>query len=313
MYVRLTLVKEHVFIRVGSIECRPNSKKDVVAAQLYTGTFSLEAEALWKVGTPIDNYEHDEALIRRRRALADLYAALPHPASPAFWHRLEAVDTPLELLVRCLRDVAVCKDENIRQRILQIIVQRTQTLNEYWARSVLKSMTLSPDEGFALMCDLCADLYEHMLRALLDPGRLFWEENFLHCLSFERKHVYRSFMMREGRWRDQRVAKSERIPRSLVLRLDQPVIRANGEPYVLDLEDEQARMMLQAIDTSDLLRLVLHLPERLKTVVLLFYWEGRSVKDIAHLLKVSDRTVRNRIREALKILRGFLTDQMEDE
>jgi RNA polymerase sigma factor (sigma-70 family) len=268
---------------------------------------------LWKVGTSIDNHEHDEAVIRRRIALADCYAALPYPASPAFWRCLEAVDTPLELLVRCLRDVAVCKDDNIRQRILQIIVQRTQALNEYWARNILKQMALSPDERFALMCDLCADLYEQMLRALLDPRRLFWEENFLHCLSFERKHVYRSFMMREGRWFDQRVSKGDRVPRALVLRLDQPVTLTDGESYLLDLEDEQAQIMLQAIDSSDLLRLVLHLPERLKTVVLLLYWGGRSEKDIAHLLNISDRTVRNRMQEALKILRGFLIDQMEDE
>jgi RNA polymerase sigma factor (sigma-70 family) len=268
---------------------------------------------LWKVGTSIDTYEHDEAVIRRRIALADRYAALPHPASPAFWLCIESVDTPLELLVRCLRDITVCKDENIRRRVLHIIVQRTQTINEYWARAVLKHMVLSSDERLALMCDLCADLYEHMLRALLDPGRLFWEENFLHCLCFERKHVYRSFMMREGRWFDEHVIKSERVPRALVLRLDQPVIQSNGEPCLLDLEDEHAQSMLQAIDVSDLLRLVLHLPERLKTVVLLLYWEGRSEKDVAHILHISDRTVRNRMKEALKILRGLLIDQMEGE
>lgn len=269
---------------------------------------------MWKVGTSIDTYEHDEALIKRRIALADRYAALPHPASPAFWLCIESVDTPLELLVRCLRDMTVCKDENIRRRILHIIVQRTQTINEYWVRSVLKYMVLSPDERSALMYDLCADLYEHMLRALLDPRRLFWEENFLHCLRFERKHVYRSFMMREGRWYDGHVIKSERVPRSLVLRLDQPVTRSSGEePCLLDLEDEYAQTMLQAIDVSDLLRLVLHLPERLKTVVLLLYWEGRSAKDVAHILHISDRTVRNRMQEALKILRGFFIDQMEGE
>lgn len=268
---------------------------------------------MWKVGTSIDTYGHDEALIKRRTALADRYAALPLPASPAFWLCLESVDTPLELLVRCLRDISICKDENMRQRILHIIIQRTQTINEYWARSVLQRMALPSTERLALMGDLCADLYEHMLRALLDPTRLFWEENFFHCLFFERKHVYRSFMMREGCWCDEHGRKSERIPRTLVSRLDQPAIRHSGETYLLDLEDEYAQDMLQAIDASDLLRFVLRLPERLKTVVLLLYWEERSSKDVAHILHISDRTVRNRLQEALKILRGLLFDQIEGE
>ncbi len=268
---------------------------------------------MWKVGTSIDKYEHDEVVIRRRVALADSYAALPHCPSPAFWQCIASANTPLELLVRCLRDNNVCKDENIRQHILQIIVQRTQIINEYWENNVLKRLALSADERFALMCDLCADLYEHMLRALLDSRRLFWEENFLHSLCFERKHVYRSFMMREGRWRNEHVAKGDRVPRALVMRLDQPIAQDGDRPYMLDLEDEHAQMMLQAIDASDLLRLVLHLPAHLKTVVLLLYWEGRSEKDIAQTLGVSDRTVRNRMQKALKILRDFLINQTEDE
>lgn len=247
-------------------------------------------------------------VVKRRQVLARIYHALPDVASSLFWEVVESADIPLEVLVVCLRNLA---DNQQRQRILHIIVQRTQRTNEYWASCVLQRAAVRADERQALIYDLCADLYEHMLRALLDPRKLFWEENFLHSLCFERKHVYRSFMMREGRWHDERVARSERVPRAHLLRLDQPAPQHDGEPYLLDLEDEHAQKMLQSIEVSDLLRCVLLLPEPLKAVVLLLYWEGRSEKETAHLLRISDRTVRNRRRDALKILRGFFVDYME--
>ncbi len=178
--------------------------------------------------------------------------------------------------------------------------------NEHWATCVLKMLSVSPDERQALLYDLCADLYESLLRALVDAQRTFWEENFLHALQFERRHVYQAFMVREGRWSDRGVKHGTRIPRVLVTRLDQPLQQDNGDTCVLEIEDERAQSMLLAIETSDLLRLVLLLPAKLKGVVLLLFWEGRSEKDIAQILGITDRTVRNRRREALNLLRGAL-------
>jgi DNA-directed RNA polymerase specialized sigma24 family protein len=38
----------------------------------------------------------------------------------------------------------------------------------------------------------------------------------------------------------------------------------------------------------------------------MIFWEGRTEKDAAMILGVSDRTIRNRLREALKSLRVIL-------
>jgi hypothetical protein len=223
-----------------------------------------------------------------------------------FWKIVEAVDTPAEVLVRCLRISVEYGDDQGRNTIFSTIVRRIQQSNEYWATSVLKMLSLAPDERQALLCDLCADLYENLLRALVDRQRSFWEENFLHALQFERRHVYQAFMMREGRWCDHQVKQGTRIPRALVTRLDQPLQQGDGNTCVLEIEDERAHRMLLAIETSDLLRLVLLLPVKLKAVVLLLFWEGRSEKETAQLLDITDRTVRNRRREALNLLREAL-------
>jgi len=235
----------------------------------------------------------------------------PEYTSPTFWQAVQDPDMPLELLVRVLRLANERDDNQTRNRLLETIFQRTQTANERWARSVLRDVAVPADERLALLDDLCSDLYECMLRALLDSKRLFWEENFAHCLSFERKHVYRSFMMREGRWHDLHVKRSMRIPRSFVARLDQMVQLVDGEDCTIDIEDEQAQMMLRSVDQSDLLQFVLHLPDKHKAVVLLIFWEGRSEKETAQILGISDRTVRNRIQAALKLLRGILAAERE--
>jgi hypothetical protein len=192
------------------------------------------------------------------------HPAFPVYATDEFWKIVASVDTSAEILVRCLRISVEYEDGQGRNTIFSTIVRRIQQSNEYWATSVLKMLSLTPDERHALLCDLCADLYENLLRALVDRQRSFWEENFLHALQFERRHVYQAFMMREGRWCDHQVKQGTRIPRALVTRLDQPLQQGDGNTCVLEIEDERAHRMLLAIETSDLLRLVLLLPVKLK-------------------------------------------------
>ena len=241
----------------------------------------------------------------------DTGLVLPTYAADAFWEVVASVNTPPEVLVSCLRISVEYGDEQGRNAIFSTIVRRIQQSNEYWAIGVLKTLSLVPDERQALFYDLCADLYESLLRALVDQQRTFWEENFLHALQFERRHVYQAFMMREGRWSDRQVKQGTRIPRVLVTRLDQPLQQEDGGTCILEIEDERAHSMLLAIETSDLLRLVLLLPVKLKAVVLLLFWEGRSEKETAQLLGITDRTVRNRRREALNLLREAL--DLEEE
>ncbi|TMC89401.1 MAG: sigma-70 family RNA polymerase sigma factor [Chloroflexi bacterium] len=128
---------------------------------------------------------------------------------------------------------------------------------------------------------------------------------------FERKHVYRSFMRREGRWNSLDGKRSERIPRMLVESLDQPAQLADGDTYELNVEDEKAQKELLAVEQEDIPRLILHLPDRLKPIVLLIFWEGRTEKDTAKILGITDRTVRNRLREAIKLLHLELEPERE--
>src|SRR5206468_4330709 len=206
---------------------------------------------------------------------------------------------------KCVRVAITQEDSAGKNRIIEMIFRRTQGANEYWSRQVLSRIHLPPEERCMFAHDLYADLCERVIRAMNDSKRLCWEENFQHCLCYERKHVYQAFMTREGRWYHQHVNETitRRVPRALIGSLDQPVQHANGESWEMDIVDEQAQQALLSVEQQDLPLLILNLPEKLKPVIWLIFWEGRTEKNVANILGVSDRTVRNRLQKALKLLR----------
>lgn len=238
-----------------------------------------------------------------------LSASLPDYDSSAFWEVVEGTEISLEMLVTYFRIACLYEDDNSCERLFTRIVLRTQAMNETWAKAVLRSLAVAEDVRIALIADLCADLYENLLRALRDQKKRFWEEHFLHCLRFERQHVYKACMMREGYWHDPQVKRSVRIPHRLLSRLDMPTQAYEHRGYLLDIEDEQAQNALLAMEQTELLFLVQQLPSKLRGVVLLLFWEGHTEKEVAHVLNITDRTVRNRKREALALLRQALANE----
>ncbi len=246
------------------------------------------------------------SLKERERHLMELYNALPPYATHAFWHQLALADMPLEVLVYCVRRAHAIGDHGTRNQIIEFIVGRIQVANIRWAEVVLSKWHLLADERYHLVSDLCADLSERILHALLDERRAFWTIHFYHCLSFERLHACTAFLRREGLAPAAKAQLGVRIPRPLLIRLDQPMGLPNAQRLILEFEDDCAQKVLLALEYADLCRLVFHLPNSLKIVVLLAFWEGRSEKEIAHLLGVSDRTVRNRMHTALNLLYQLL-------
>ena len=269
-----------------------------------------------------EGYDSTVAVAERRSTFAAVYNALPAYGCAAFWRAIEEPGRALEILVRCVRVAAARGDNEGRNRIIEIIICRTQDTNEYWADHALKHLGLQADEHRSLAFDLYADLCERVMRALIDPQRPFWEENFQHCLRFERKHTYQAIMTREGRWQKHSeltgakntaelvsLTGDRRVPRALLHSLDRAIRFTDGELGELEIEDERAQQQLLAIERTDLLNLVLQLPEKLRSVILLIFWEGRSERDTARILAITDRTVRNRLYEASRILRSELKSE----
>lgn len=255
------------------------------------------------------------ALAHHQAHLAQLYTALPSYGSTSYWSRVEESDMhralPLEVIVKCIRASVVYGDIAGRKRTFEILFRRIATSNEQWANNVLQARQFATGEQAVFVNDLYADICECVMRAIIDTNRLFWEENFLHCLSFERRHAYKAFMRQEGQWMYSHEKKGDRVPRRLFASIDQLEQRTGVKPTMPLLEDEMARKALLAVEHSDIPRLITNLPDRLKVVVLLIFWEDRTEKDTAKLLGITDRTVRNRLKHALRLLYRKLEAERE--
>ncbi len=258
---------------------------------------------------------YEQELIKRRALIAGQFLTLPPYGSTEFWQRIEESVSgqalPLEVLVKCARVAIGLEDNASKKRILEIIFRRTQAANEYWSKQILLKLHLTSEEQYMCAHDLYADLCERVVRAVYDGKRQFWEENFQHCLSFERKHAYQAFMTREGRWYQDHGDEpiSRRIHRSRLDSLDHPAWHAQSEEREMDIVDEQAQLALLAVERQDVPRLVVDLPEKLKSVIWLLFWEGRTEKNVATILGISDRTVRNRLQKALSLLRSAIESE----
>src|SRR2546426_7064030 len=91
----------------------------------------------------------DRDLIGRRIGLAHVYRTLPEYESLEFWKSIEEPDNkkalPLEVLVRCFRLAITRKDDPGRNRVMEMILRRTQSSNEYWSRQVLNGVHVSSE------------------------------------------------------------------------------------------------------------------------------------------------------------------------
>ena len=67
------------------------------------------------------------------------------------------------------------------------------------------------------------------------------------------------------------------------------------------------------IETDEVFQVVMALPEKYKTVVYLYYYEGYNSVEIAGILKKPQSTIRNYLHEARAILKERLGDDFNEE
>lgn len=75
---------------------------------------------------------------------------------------------------------------------------------------------------------------------------------------------------------------------------------------VAPLDDEPEPAVPEPKDHSDVLEAVQSLPVKYKDVIWLYYYEGYQTEEIAHILGSPPSTIRNRMRDARKLLKDKL-------
>ena len=78
------------------------------------------------------------------------------------------------------------------------------------------------------------------------------------------------------------------------------------EQYAETLAFEDAR-------DGDLFRAIMALDRRYRSVIVLYYYEGYDIREIADMLRIPPGTVGTRLHRARGILKKFLTEAADDE
>ena len=86
--------------------------------------------------------------------------------------------------------------------------------------------------------------------------------------------------------------------------------RRAREPVALELYTEPAK---ESPQIDELMEAILRLPEKYKTAVYLYYYEGYSVKEIAELLDSVPNTVKSWLKRAREQLRELLEEDYDEE
>lgn len=78
--------------------------------------------------------------------------------------------------------------------------------------------------------------------------------------------------------------------------------------------DEKDRLLAsvperERSDYSDLYAAIRELPEKLRMTVVLYYFEAMDIRSTAKVLKIPEGTVKSRLNQARKRLKGALTDE----
>lgn len=91
------------------------------------------------------------------------------------------------------------------------------------------------------------------------------------------------------------------------------VTRSLWRRSTLPLEDYMDTLSFEAPEDSTLFAQVMALPEKYRVVIHLFYYEDYPVKDIAHILRVSEGNVKVRLSRGRALLKNVLKEEWSDD
>ena len=77
------------------------------------------------------------------------------------------------------------------------------------------------------------------------------------------------------------------------------------------IEDEERLTGMKNVEVDETLQVILNLPDKYKTVIYLYYYEGYDSVEIAKILEKPASTIRNHLHEARKELRKRLGGEFE--
>jgi DNA-directed RNA polymerase specialized sigma24 family protein len=240
---------------------------------------------------------------RARARLAAELEALPPWGSPLLAARLRVTAPPqmvsLGALTHFLRGAVRLRDMRTARTLFEVLL-RTAGLNVRWAAGVVaRTPGLVGEAGAAIREELAQELALTLWQQIGCAAAETWELFFFRALAYAQQHTATAYMEQRGYWRPEGVRRPRRALPHLLAQLGVGAGGATGAARLV----ADPRDTFTAAELADLRALVLALPIRERTAVVLCYWQEAPEREIADALAVSTRTVRAYLRRAHDALR----------
>lgn len=250
------------------------------------------------------------ALARARRAFE--LGRLPEwgaAPTPLFWQRIREREGGVSsgTLVAILRHAARQRQMSVAKEVFVALLERTEAGNAFWARQAVQRIAgLAPETTRMMREDLRQELTLHLWEKLALHEGEGWELFFRQSLAYARARVASRYLKRHGYRPGQRAPLFFSDIATHVARHD-GAHNGVGELALETLPLADAPDTFSAADLADLRGYVEQLPPRERAAVVLRYWQRAREHEIAALLGVTPRTVRNLLSRASARLYALYT------
>ena len=81
----------------------------------------------------------------------------------------------------------------------------------------------------------------------------------------------------------------------------------------VSIEDYMETLTFETPESENLFETVMHLPEKYRIVIHLYYYEDYAVREIADILKLSESNVKIRLSRGRALLKKILKEEWDDD
>ena len=255
--------------------------------------------------------DHTEELRQRKLGMEALFGQLPPASTAAYWQRLESTETPIEVLILCLRERLAASRQLDVNRIEELIVRRAQTTLAKWARYVIQQSSASYSSGVG--DEIQQECLLSLVPRLRDSSFVFLATDFACALKRLFQNAAQLVCEQEGLRTRKGVITPERVPQRQIDRLTRPADGTEMPDPAERLADTRAERAFEQVElTADLAEIIRKLSAHDAKIIYMYFFEDKTQKEIADQLECTDRAVRYRLADIMPRLRRYYTGGEEE-
>lgn len=255
--------------------------------------------------------EQDDYLAARQADFEQQFQALPPAGTAAYWQRVEAPGAgalPLEVLSRCLRERLRAGARQDAERIFDAIIPYARRTIQFWTKQFASQTPGGINQGVAE--DVASECYFALWKELANAPETFLLKSFRKGLKRIIHHVAHTFLEQEGVWQRKGVKNPTRVPVT-----EQDSIDASRDEESntgpLNLADPRSLRSGEEEVRIDIEEFLAQLDPKSRQMFYRYFYAGYTQQEIADLLHITDRTVREHLKRIVDELCKYLGGEEE--